>query len=181
PGTKDNLWEEVRGNDAAFAQKLWDASCPACHLFGSPWFAGRVAFKDAFLLNSQDLPILTQVRDGVGIDRDLGAARTGIKYDFETVVPGARFGLEILAENLEDWEIGFLLTVLRMWEEVGIPLGGKTTRGTGWGRLRDLTLRQVRAEDLRGYLIKGESIPQKAERFLEAFRSRLYSEEESHA
>ncbi|MGQ9654648.1 MAG: type III CRISPR-associated RAMP protein Csx7, partial [Thermodesulfobacteriota bacterium] len=37
PGTKDNLWEEVRGNDAALAQKLWDARFTACHLFGSPW------------------------------------------------------------------------------------------------------------------------------------------------
>lgn len=169
PKMKDKLWEEAEGKDAAFAQKLWARSCTACRLFGSPWFAGRVAFKDAFLLNPEEMPILTQIRDGVGIDRDLGAARSGVKYDFETVVPGARFGLEILAENLEDGEIGFLLTVLRMWEEGGIPLGGKTTRGTGWGRLKDLAIRQVDAGNLMDYLLKGESTVQKPERFIEAF------------
>jgi CRISPR-associated protein Csm3 len=178
--TKDRLWEESK-RDEIFARKVWEESCTACRLFGSPWFASRVAFKDAALLNPEDLPVLTQVRDGVGIDRDLGAARTGVKYDFEAVVPGARFGLEVLGENLEDWEVGFLLTVLRMWEEGGIPLGGKTTRGTGWGRLRDLTIRQVSAEDLMGYLLRGESSAQKAERFVEAFRAWLQSKEASHA
>lgn len=180
-GTKDKLWKEANGQDAAFAQKVWERSCTACRLFGSPWFASRVAFKDAFLLNPEEMPVLTQIRDGVGIDRDLGAARSRVKYDFETVVPGACFGLEVLAENLEDWEIGFLLTVLHMWEEGGIPLGGKTTRGTGWGRLKDITIRQVDAKNLMDYLVKGESNVEKPERFTDAFHAWLQSEEAPHA
>ncbi|MGC8838605.1 MAG: type III CRISPR-associated RAMP protein Csx7 [Anaerolineae bacterium] len=173
PKTKDELWKEAKGQDAAFAQKVWDRSCTACRLFGSPWFAGRVAFKDAFLLNPEEMPVLIQIRDGVGIDRDLGVARTGVKYDFETVVPGARFGLEILAENLEDWEIGFLLTVLQMWKEGGIPLGGKSTRGTGWGRLKDLSIRQVDVGNLMGYLLNGESDSREPARFTKAFQNWL--------
>lgn len=172
--------------DLAFAEAVWQESCTACRLFGSPWFAGRVAFKDAYLLNAEDLPMITQIRDGVGIDRDLGAARTGIKYDFETVVPGARFGLEILAENLEDWEVGFLLTVLRLWEDGGIAIGGKTTRGPGWGRLKEIRIHRVDSKNLLDYLlecaVRGQGAVKEspadrflapAGRFLEAFRQRL--------
>lgn len=173
---KDKLWEESGKADEVFAQKVWEASCTACRLFGSPWFAGRVAFKDAYLVNAGDLPVLTQIRDGVGIDRDLGAARTGVKYDFETVVPGTRFDIEILTENLEDWEIGFLLTVLQMWEEGGIALGGKTTRGPGWGKLDGVTIQRVDPANLMDYLLERKAQLQPKDRFLEAFR-----EEVSHA
>lgn len=178
---KDALWEESGQVEEDFARKVWEASCTACRLFGSPWFAGRVAFKDAYLLNAEDLPVVTQIRDGVGIDRDLGAARTGVKYDFETVVPGARFGLEILAENLEDWEIGFLLTVLRLWKEGGIAIGGKTTRGPGWGRLKEISIYRVDANNLMAYLLERKAGETPADRFLEAFQNRLNEKEASNA
>ncbi|MGQ9586529.1 MAG: type III CRISPR-associated RAMP protein Csx7 [Anaerolineae bacterium] len=174
---KDRLWEEADGKDAVFAQGVWAESCTACRLFGSPWFAGRLAFKDAFLLNPDDLQVVTQVRDGVGIDRDLGAARTGVKYDFETVVPGARFGLEIVAENVEDWELGFLLAVLQLWQEGGIPIGGKTTRGLGWGVLKDLHIRRIDDQNLLDYLLRGRAREERAARFLQAFQDGFRGEQ----
>ena len=177
---KDKFWEEAGKNDAVFAQKVFEASCTACRLFGSPWLAGRVAFKDAYLTNAEALPIVTQIRDGVGIDRDLGAARSRVKYDFETVVPGACFGLEMLAENLEDWEIGFLLTVLRLWEEGGIAIGGKTTRGPGWGHLKDLKIRQVTTTNLMDYLLDRRMAEADVDRFVKAFRDWL-TKEAGHA
>ncbi|MGB9872248.1 MAG: type III CRISPR-associated RAMP protein Csx7 [Anaerolineae bacterium] len=176
---KEEFWQESKQSDAVFAQKVFEASCTACRLFGSPWFAGRVAFKDAYLINADALSIVTQIRDGVGVDRDLGAARTGVKYDFETVVPGACFGIEVLAENLEDWEIGFLLSVLRLWEEGGIALGGKTTRGPGWGILKDLKMQQVNADNLMDYLLNRQVSERDPNRFLQAFSKWL--QEVSHA
>jgi CRISPR-associated RAMP protein (TIGR02581 family) len=178
---KTELWQQAeRQNrqqaDVIFARSVWEVSCTACRLFGSPWFAGRLAFKDAYLVNADDLPVITQIRDGVGIDRDLGAARSGIKYDFETVVPGARFDIEILAENLEDWEVGFLLAVLHLWEEGTLPLGGKVTRGPGWGVLREVRLTRVRQEDLVDYLIQGKTQPVAPEPFLQAFQEWLKKE-----
>lgn len=188
-GKKEKVWKESApttdvstDRDRRFAQKVWDASCTACRLFGSPWFASRVAFKDAPLANGSDLPLITQVRDGVGIDRDLGAARTGVKYDFETVVPGACFRVEILAENLEEWELGLLFTLLRLWEEGGIAIGGKTTRGTGWGRLKDIQVSQVTPENLLDYLLERKMAPQDPNPWVQAFRDRVKQiEEASHA
>lgn len=171
---RDKLWRDFGGDDARFSDAVFEQSCTACRLFGSPWFAGRVAFKDAYLINLEDLPIVYQIRDGVGIDRDLGAARAGIKYDFETVVPGACFQIEILAENLEDWEIGFLHAVLNLWSEGGIAVGGKSTRGLGWGMLRDLTFQRVEPANLLAYL-QNREIPPSADwgRFAEAFVKKL--------
>jgi CRISPR-associated RAMP protein (TIGR02581 family) len=177
-GRKAELWGQAEKQDrqradVLFAQLVWEESCTACRLFGSPWFAGRLAFKDAYLVNADDLLVVTQIRDGVGIDRDLGAARSNIKYDFETVVPGARFGVEILCENLEDWEVGFLLAVLRQWEEGTLSLGGKVTRGPGWGALHEIRLTQVNRQNLVGYLIQGQTQPVERASFLRAFQERL--------
>jgi len=169
PSRRDELWREAGEKDGPFTELLMTHSCTACRLFGSPWMAGRVAFKDAYLANPEALPITTQIRDGVGIDRDLGAARSGVKYDFETVVPGAQFAIEVVTENLKDWELGFLLTVLRLWEEGGIALGGKTTRGPGWGVLKDIQITRVTRETLMDYLTTGATTPGDVESLREAF------------
>jgi len=181
PERKNQLWEQANRADEIFAQKVFAESCTACRLFGSQWFAGRVSFKDAYLTNADALAMMTQIRDGVGIDRDLGAARTSVKYDFETVSPGACFGVEILVENLEDWEMGFLLAVLRLWEEGSIAIGGKTTRGAGWGTLKGLTIQRVDAANLTDYLVKGETRTEGADRFADALRKRLENKEGGHA
>lgn len=139
-----------------FSRRVWEKTCGVCRLFGSPWIASRLAFKDAFLRNTEDLPVTTQIRDGVGIDRDLGAARTGIKYDFEVVVPGAQFGIEIIAENVEPWELGLLLAILHPWEEGHLAIGGKSTRGPGWGRLQSVSVQRAEQQDLLDYLLKGQ-------------------------
>ena len=172
---KDALMDEAEAEvpnrvEETFSEKVWAESCTACRLFGSPWFAGRIAFKDTFLQNDDDLPVVTQIRDGVGIDRDLGAARSGVKYDFEVVVPGARFGLEILVENVDDWELGFLLSVLRFWEEGHLALGGKVTRGPGWGRLKDLRSERVDQSNLMAYLTGGQPAQERPDRYLQAFQ-----------
>ncbi|WP_448591862.1 type III CRISPR-associated RAMP protein Csx7 [Thermoflexus hugenholtzii] len=172
--------EHARSADEIFMESLMRHSCMACRLFGSPWMAGRVAFKDAHLKNHEDLPVWTQIRDGVGIDRDLGAARAGVKYDFETVIPGAQFRIEIVAENLEDRELGFLLAVLRMWKEGGIAIGGKSTRGPGWGVLKDIQIYQVTPDNLLDYLSSSQKAERKEDELIEAFMS-WWKREGGHA
>ncbi|HEY8476235.1 MAG TPA: CRISPR-associated RAMP protein Csx7, partial [Chloroflexota bacterium] len=171
PCLTDAARRPERGEDErTYAERIWSASCLVCRLFGSAALGSRLLFKDAHLLNGDDLPVVTQVRDGVGIDRDLGAAREGIKYDFEVVVPGARFDVEILAENVEPWELGFFLSVLRLWEEGTLAIGGKVTRGPGWGRLRDLIVWRLERDRLLDYLL-GSDVPRvEAGAFVEAFR-----------
>lgn len=148
---KKQLMESVT-SDAEFTSRLYSDSCTACRLFGSPWLASRVAFRDARLVNTEAMLRLTEVRDGVGIDRDLGAAKAGIKYDFETVPAGARFGITIVVENAERWEIGLVMLALETMRKTELPVGGKTTRGLGWGTLEDVRIERIEAQHLLDWL-----------------------------
>ncbi|GBD36206.1 hypothetical protein HRbin36_01327 [bacterium HR36] len=154
---KEKIAEENKPENE-FTAALWERSCTVCRLFGSPWLASRVSFQDAMLSNGDSLVRLTEVRDGVGIDRDLGTARTGIKFDFETVPPGAEFALRIVLENVEDWEVGLLLVALEALGQGQLALGGKTTRGLGWMEFADLQVQGLSAKDLLDYLA-GQAMP----------------------
>jgi CRISPR-associated protein Csm3 len=151
---KKQIKEEDR--EAELSKMIWNKSCNVCNLFGSPWLASRLAFKDAFLTNLQDMAEITSIRDGVGIDRDRGAAKDGFKYDFEAVSSGAKFGIVIIGENIERWEIGLLLSVLRPWQEGYLSIGGKSSRGPGWGKLAEISIQRVEKTDLLKYFIDGE-------------------------
>jgi CRISPR-associated protein Csm3 len=158
---KKALFEQAGEDDARFTELIWQHSCTACRLFGSPWLASRVAFQDAMLANRESLLRLTEVRDGVGIDRDLGSAKTGIKYDFETVPAGAKFRITIVVENAEEWEVGLLLLALKAIEKGELPIGGKTTRGPGWGELVDLKVQHVGKDNLLACLTETAQPEQK--------------------
>ncbi len=144
-------------NDGKFTEELWSKSCTACRLFGSQWLASRVAFQDAMLSNGNELLRLTEIRDGVGIDRDLGSAKQRIKYDYEVVPAGARFDVRIIVENAEQWEIGLLLLSLKAMEQGELSVGGKTTRGLGWGKLTELKVQRVDKSTLLAYLQNGSA------------------------
>jgi len=162
---KDSFWEEARKEaegteknsdekrgerkptrDEIFAQKLFEHACYACRLFGCQYFAGRIALADAF----PDGEVTTQVRDGVGIDRDTGTAKEGIKYDFEVVEPGAKFDLRIVCENLEEAEEAFFAHLLKLWQDEGIHLGAKTARGLGLTKLTEIEVKRYDADALVG-------------------------------
>lgn len=156
-------------DDENFTKELWSQSCIACRLFGSQWLASRVAFQDAMLGNDNELLRLTEVRDGVGIDRDLGSARRGFKYDYEVVPGGARFDVRIVVENAEEWEVGLPLLSLKAMEQGELPVGGKTTRGLGWGKLIDLKVQQIDKGTLLAYLRSSDVQTFEPSRFIDAF------------
>lgn len=178
---KDDFFKGLKGvpdknREQVFSQKIWDKSCTVCRLFGSPWLASRLAFRDARLSESTELVQITEIRDGVGIDRDRGAAKEGLKYDFEVVSPDAQFDVSIVAENVEHWEIGLLLAVLRPWQEGYMPIGGKSTRGPGWGKLGDLSIKRVEKQDLLNYLLKGDMTPVSSDKFIKSLEAKLSQE-----
>ena len=120
-------------------------SCTACNLFGSSFIAGRVFIHD---LPCCKPDAATEVRDGVGIHRDLGTAQQGIKYDVEVVPAGTRFELEILLENVYDFQLALLLQCLDMLHRGEILIGGLTSRGLGKVRLVEPALQYIDAPRL---------------------------------
>ncbi len=119
-------------DERAVAEQVWQASCTVCRLFGSLALASRVRFPD--LLVAGEAP-LTEIRNGVGIDRDKELAAQGVLYDFEAVPPETRFNLTLILDNAEEWEVGLLLFLFDELDDGSLAIGGKTSRGLGQVRI----------------------------------------------
>ncbi|MGB9886316.1 MAG: type III CRISPR-associated RAMP protein Csx7 [Moorellales bacterium] len=146
--------------EAWLAERIWTDSCRICRVFGSPWLASRVRVADLLCLNGA----LPEVRDGVAINREKEAVQN--KFDFEVVPPGSLFGLELVAENLGQDELGLLLLGVKELEAGRIALGGFKGRGLGRVSLRNLHINYVSTEDrqaLRRYLLTGEMLEASAQ------------------
>lgn len=104
--------------------------CEVCKAFGAPLISSTLYFHDASVKEESWLG-LTQVRDGVGIDRDSGRAVDRIKYDYEIVPPQTVFNFSMTIETGEDRALGLAALVLHELREGNVPLGGIRSRGLG--------------------------------------------------
>jgi CRISPR-associated protein Csm3 len=160
-------------DEADFTQKLWEKTCTACRLFGSPWIASRVYIKDMPLLDSEELFRLSEIRDGVAIDRDTGTARKQAKFDYEVVPAKARFKFEAVLENVELWEVGLFGVILKLWAHGEIAIGGMTSRGLGWGRLENIEIEKVDRADLIEYILNEKKQHVTLEDCIKEFQKKL--------
>lgn len=129
--------------------------CDTCQLFGNGFTASKIFFSDLRLI---DWAGVTQIRDGVVIDRDSEKAVEGLKYDFEVIPAGAVFTFEIRLENPRKPD-DLALTCLGLNEfQSGLGhLGGKRSRGLGNCILEVTEAYQVDFTDknqLKNYLLK---------------------------
>lgn len=155
--------------------------CPVCKVFGSPYWAARARFDD--------LPVVepwldvTEIRDGVGIDRDTERAIDKIKFDFEVVPAGTAFSFGLTVENPSDQDLGLVAIGLREMIEGMIRLGGIRSRGLGRCTLTLDPIQKLDASDtaaLTAYLrgeTQGEAIPVKTF-FADAIDGLFSSQEE---
>ncbi|MGH9890489.1 MAG: type III CRISPR-associated RAMP protein Csx7 [bacterium] len=113
-------------------------SCPICRLFGSTWYAGRLATADAYAIGTPPRP---QPRDGVGIDRFTGGAAPGVKFDLEVVTEGC-FKTSLHLRNFELWQLGLVGFLLQDLKDELIRVGGSKSRGMGKvrGEVQGVTL-----------------------------------------
>lgn len=110
---------------------VYRLSCPACRLFGSHCFIGRLATSDAYLTESfkaQGRPVF-EIRDSVAIDRITGGVANG-PFDLEVLTRG-EFGTSLDIRNFERWQLGMIALVLRDMEEGLVRIGFGKSRGLG--------------------------------------------------
>lgn len=135
PGLKtiQDLRDEAGDNPATLAALVWEHTCCVCRVFGSPWLASKVSFRDVNLTHPELwVEARYQVRMGVGIERDSGAAAEQVLYSSETVPPGTTFTWEITVENTDPTtEEPLLFLGLREMSQGHVPLGGARSRGLG--------------------------------------------------
>ncbi len=116
--------KDTNKNNKISSADMYRVSCPACRLFGSHNYIGRLATSDAYLTGQH----LLEIRDGIAIDRLTGG--TAAKYDFEVLTNG-NFETSIDVRNFEFWQLGLLGLVLRDMEDGLIRIGFGKSRGLG--------------------------------------------------
>jgi len=134
--------------------------CDTCKLFGSPYTASKIFFHD---LEVSEWAGVTQIRDGVVIDRDSERARDNLKYDFEVVSPDSTFDMEIWLENPSQRDLGLACIGLNEYLGGMGYLGGIKSRGLGSCIISnfeiyklDLETAEGKEERLKKYLIETE-------------------------
>jgi len=128
------IWFEERKkahqNQSLPNEVVYKDSCPACRLFGSTSFIGRASIGDAYLI-ANDNRVLTETRDGVGIDRLTGGAANRAKFDLEVVISNVTFATDVLLRNFEIWQLGAMLLFVQDLADGFIRIGSGKSRGLG--------------------------------------------------
>jgi len=117
--------------------------CPICRIFGSPWHPSCIIFDNLTLeiiekaspRNWKQLHSLraTDLRAGVGINRERGVAEDDLLYSTETFSPHPVLVYQghIIGSLKERKEVALLLAGLR-----SVPaIGSSRSRGLGWWHL----------------------------------------------
>lgn len=149
-------WIGVELDESHLLNLLVEYLCDTCKTFGSVHLASAVHFHD--------LPVIepwaetTQIRDGVGIDRDTERAVEQIKFDYEIVPAQTTFAFSMTLENPTERDLGLIALGLQEFVQGMIPLGGIRSRGLGRCRLVDVQTAAVdftQPRDLGAYLQRG--------------------------
>ncbi len=158
--------------------------CDTCRTFGTTHLASVALFHDAPVSEVwRTLPeVPTQIRDGVGIDRDSERAREGIKYDFEVVPPQTSFDFSLTLENPTERDLGLVALGLQEFITGMVPLGGIRSRGLGRCHLEEVNVEWVNMTDikaLQAYLLDRKMTPQPVDEFIHRHLSTLLNAERS--
>lgn len=170
PDLVNKCTENGEFNEEKFSKEIFSRLCTACELFGSSDSASHILIKDMSLCSKK---IKTELRDGVAIDRDTGTAKQGQLFNFEIVPVGAEFSFGAILENVEEWQVGLFGIVLKLWERGEIAIGGKTSIGMGFGKLKNLSVKMVNVDNLIDHVISGAAQEETIEHYIETFRNKL--------
>lgn len=173
--------KDQRLNELELLVLLDEVLCDTCRTFGTTYLASVALFHDAYLSKTwRNLAVTpTQIRDGVGIDRDSECARDGFKFDFEVVYPQTEFEFTLTLENPGNRDLGLIALGLKEFIEGQITLGGIRSRGLGRCHLKDAKMQYVNFNDrdaLKAYLIDGHMNECSADEFIKTHLGSLLKE-----
>lgn len=92
--------------------------CLACRLFGSSYIGSRLYVSDGYLVNHPPIKRM----DFLAIDRFTGGGREGAKFDAE-VLWKPDFKIRIFLENPKEWELGWLMLLLKDLDDGLLSVG----------------------------------------------------------
>jgi CRISPR-associated RAMP protein (TIGR02581 family) len=112
---------------------FWNYTCLNCKLFGSMSVIGAVKFLD-----SKAIEFKLGTRTMIAISRTEGAVARGALVQVEFVEPGSKFTFKIMGNNLPNYAIGYLLTIMKNIHDGFVQIGGHKSRGFGFIRFVNL-------------------------------------------
>jgi CRISPR-associated RAMP protein (TIGR02581 family) len=155
---------------------FWDYTCLNCKLFGTMSVIAAVKFLD-----SRALEFKLGTRSMVAISRTEGAAARGALVQVEFVEPGSKFSFKMIGNNLPNYVIGYLLTIMKSIHDGYVQIGGHKTRGFGFMKFSSLRFidkgeKKIGDEDVKvdvGEEVKGEGDKffEQMKPFMEAFNN----------
>lgn len=105
----------------------YDELCPICRTYGGGSIASKVKFEHiVFPANT-----LTNIREGIQIDRDTGTVKGNRFYNYEYILPNYEFEMVITAENMTEENLKVLALALAQLQGNQIRIGGMLARGLG--------------------------------------------------
>ena len=167
PGkTADAFRERRRGEDwkeQKLVKELEEPGrlCATCRLFGSQFTASKIQFHDLYLSGGDEA--ITQIRDGVAIDRDSEKAVDKRKYDFEVVPANYGFDMTIQLDEPAPEEVALTCIGISEYSSGFGQIGGKRSRGLGKCLLTDLEIFEL---DLKNPNIGGDERANRLRRYL---------------
>jgi CRISPR/Cas system CSM-associated protein Csm3 (group 7 of RAMP superfamily) len=106
------------------------ALCLSCRLFGSPRRGSRLWVEDARWNDPAPGADDWKAQDFLAIDRFTGGGQKGAKFDAAPLTK-ARFTARLTLHDPKEWELGWLLLVLRDLAEGEITIGFGAAKGYG--------------------------------------------------
>lgn len=173
----DDFQRSLKENYIEDALKtFWNYTCLNCKLFGTMSVIGAVKF-----LESRAIEFKLGTRTMVAISRTEGAAARGALVQVEFVEPGSKFTFKIIGNNLPNYAIGYLLTIMKNIHDGFVQIGGHKSRGFGLVKFVNLRFldkgeKKIGDEDIPVSMqdeIKedGDKFFEKMKPFMEAFNN----------
>jgi len=133
PAQNDHHWVCDTGNTTRCTSSGSDGDkeqglCLICQTFGTTGYTSRLIFQDAIRIGEAPHSV---IREGIGIDRDLGRMAPDSSYTYEIVPEGSQFTAHISLEADQDWQCGLLVLGLNLLGHGQVRIGGMKSRGFG--------------------------------------------------
>ncbi|MBO3842807.1 MAG: CRISPR-associated RAMP protein [Candidatus Brockarchaeota archaeon] len=151
-GVFRSLAESIAASKGIHVHSPWDKEeverevksgsfCPICGIFGSTELASHIRIYDAY---PKDDSARTFTKTGVSIDREFSAARPGLLFTEELVVPNVVWSFRMDVLNIRflpepddgDPRAGLLKSLLDYLLKMGISVGARKSVGSGLVKLR---------------------------------------------
>ncbi|MHA1469783.1 MAG: type III CRISPR-associated RAMP protein Csx7 [Candidatus Asgardarchaeia archaeon] len=123
---KEKIIKESLLKEPEVARKMLEENlCEVCKIFGNQVYSSHMLINDAIGVQWS-----FGIRPGIAINREYGSVEHG-PFFVEYVAPGSVFSFEILARNLEPYQLGLIAAAIQEINKGRIKVGGLKSRGFG--------------------------------------------------